>query len=51
MQEKQIMPIQQPYIKFYTSVLHSSSVSGFFFVFVWGGGLEENELMLTIALK
>lgn len=49
MQEKQIMPIQQPYIKFYTSVLHSSSVS-VFFVFVWGG-LEENELMLTIALK
>lgn len=44
------MPIQQPYIKFYTSVLHSSSVSGFF-LFGGGGGLEENELMLTIALK
>lgn len=46
------MPIQQPYIKFYTSVLHSSSVSVFFFLFLFGGGgLEENELMLAIALK
>lgn len=46
------MPIQQPYIKFYTSVLHSSSVSVFCFFFcLGGGGLEENELMLTIALK
>lgn len=37
MQEKQIMSIQQPYIKFYTIVLHSFSF--FLFVFL---DLEEN---------
>lgn len=50
MQEKQIMPIQQPYIKFYT-VCCIHLVFLFFFLFLFGGGLEENELMLTIALK